>query len=320
MSSLSQYIEKVEEYKNKNPELKEVELIRHVYLELGQRFSFDVNFLPFGNREKREKIYRKGRSIKELNECMESNVVICKSSAYLLEYILKHFGVNIKTVIEVEKKKRCPHVYNEVIPKNGKPYILDLQDDIPNIQSHSFTKNFGLSTEDGKSLVISRFEQEQMDRKLGYIDDEHYYSDDYLYLIKSDIGYFEDFGEKVKFVLENIDIYDNPNMKYADRQWHHVHVLEKLFSREEFNFQENNRKIRMINCYKDVKGNRQYVNFIHVQTKRGIDMYVYNKKEYKYSQISLKDFARAVKNGLVIHNCSVPGLNNALKELKEEER
>lgn len=32
------------------------------------------------------------------------------------------------------------------------------------------------------------------------------------------------------------------------------------------------------------------------------------------------NFARAVQNGLVIHNCDVPGLKEALKQLKEEDR
>jgi hypothetical protein len=51
-------------------------------------------------------------------------------------------------------------------------------------------------------------------------------------------------------------------------------------------------------------------------------MYVYNKNEYRYRQMDLKDFAKAVQNGLVVHNCTVPGLNRELKQLKEnrEER
>ncbi len=318
MSNLSEYITKIKIYKEQNPAVSEIELIRYVYLDLGKRFAFDVNFLPFGNSKKRQEIYMKSRNEKELNECMESNIVICKSVAYILEFILKSLGVNIKTESNPNDIRKCPHIYNVVTPKIGKPYIIDLQEDMYNIQSHSFTKNFGLSTIDRKTLVIPRFTQEQIDRKLGYIDDEHYYSDDYLYLIKSDIGYFEDFGEKVKFFLENIDVYDNPNMQYTDRQWHHVRILEELFSNKEFNFEENNKKIRMIDCYKDIKGVRNYINCIAVQTTKGTEMYVYNKKEYKYSQVNLKNFARAVKNGLIIHNCTVPGLKKALKEIKEE--
>ena len=35
---------------------------------------------------------------------------------------------------------------------------------------------------------------------------------------------------------------------------------------------------------------------------------------------SLKNFARAVKNGLVLHECAVPGLKGILNQLKNEER
>ena len=76
----------------------------------------------------------------------------------------------------------------------------------------------------------------------------------------------------------------------------------------------------MIDCFKDVNGKRHYLNCIAVQTKSGTDMYVYNKNKNGYSKIELKDFARAVKNGLVVHNCTVPGLRGALKNLKQEER
>ncbi len=74
---------------------------------------------------------------------------------------------------------------------------------------------------------MTRFEMEQMDRKLGYIDDENYYSDDYLYLLKSDIGYFTDFAEKVKFVLENIDVHENKDMQYYERKWHHKEIMRR---------------------------------------------------------------------------------------------
>lgn len=320
MSNLEKYINNVKQYKNQHPNLSELELIRYVYLDLGKRFSFDVNFLPFSNGKKKQKIYRKGTNVESLDECMESNIVICKSAAYILEYVLKVLGIDISTVVDPDDHRKFPHVYNIIKLKDEQEFTVDLQEDMYNIQSHSFTKGFGLSPEDRKTLVIPKLVQEQVDRKLGYISDENYYANDYLYLLKYDIGFIEDFGERVKHVLENIDIYDNPNMQYTDRQWHHVRVLEELFSSDEFNYDRNNRKIRMIDCYKDVNGERKYVNCIAVQTKRGTEIYVYNKKEYRYSQISLKNFARAVKNGLVLHECSVPGLRGALNQLKNKEK
>lgn len=319
MSNLEKYIEQVREYQKQHPDISENELIRHVYLDLGKRFSFNERFLPFGNSRKRQNLYRyHSRNLVDLEECMETNIVICKSVSYILEYILKSVGVNIKTVIDPRDKRKCPHMYNIITPIDGEPYIVDLQEDMYNIQSHSFTKNFGLSVKDGKTYVISRFEQEQMDRKNGYITEENYYSDDYLYLLKYDANFIEDFDKKVQFILENIDIYDNPNMKYTDRQWHHKTILEQFFSGKEFDYKSKNSKIKMINCYKDVEGKRHYVNCISVNTKNGTEIYIYNKNEYRYYQMDLRSFAKAVQNGLVIHNPNVPGLRRALKQLNEE--
>ena len=321
MSRLSEYIEKIKEYKKKNPNLTEVELIRYVYLDLGGKLAFNINFIPFGNTRKRHDIYIKSKSKEDIEECMRTNTIICKSVAYLLEYILKPLGINIKAEVDPDDMRKYPHVYNVIKPRdNGKSYIIDLQNDMHNIQSHSFTSNFGLSTVDRKTYIIPRFEQEQMDKKLGYIDNEHYYADEYIYLMKSDIGLIEDFGERVRFVLENIDIYENPNIEYANRMWHHAKILERLFKDYEFDFNENNQRIRMVDCYKDINGNRKYIQCISVLTKDGTDMYVYDKKSYKYSKIEMKDFARAVKNGLVIHNCKVPGLKKAMDELGNNER
>lgn len=153
----------------------------------------------------------------------------------------------------------------------------------------------------------------------GFIDDEHYYSDEYLDLIKVNMAYFDDFGEKVKFVLENIDVYDNPNMGYTDRLWQHVRAFEELFTDKEFNFRENNRLIRMIDCYKDVKGKRHYVHCIAVLTKKGTEMYIYNKKKYKFCQMEMKNFVKALENGLVVHNATIPGLRNYVNQNKNTE-
>ena len=134
------------------------------------------------------------------------------------------------------------------------------------------------------------------------------------------MSYFGDFEERVKFVLENIEGYDNPNMGYIDLQWHHARILEELFDEKEFSYFGNNRKIRMLDCYKDIDGNRKYLNTIAVQTKHGMDIYIYDRNKCKYSRISLKNFAKAIKNGLVLHNCKIPGLSQELKKLEEIER
>lgn len=311
MSNLSEYIEQIKEYKKQNPNITEEKLIRYVYLDLGQRFSFDLNF-SFGNTKTRKSIYDSGKTEKDLNEAMESNIVICKSVSYIVEYILKKFGVNITTAVDPKDERKCPHMYNIVKQKEGEEYIIDLQEDMENIQSHSFTKNYGLSVDSNKPPVIRRLDIEQMDRELGFIDDEHYYADDYLYLLKSDIGYFTDFAEKVKFVLENIDIHENKNIQYAERKWHHEKILNEIFSKEEL------KKIHFIDCYQEKNKEKEYKNCIAVDVSKGTDIYMYSVEKNKYCKMTIQEFAKETRNGLV-HLQGVPGLRKAIKELKQED-
>ena len=88
MSNLSEYIEKVKEYKKKNQNISEEELIRYVYLDLGKRFSFDLSF-SFGNTKTKKRIYANSKKEEDLDKAMESNIIICKSVSYIVEYILK---------------------------------------------------------------------------------------------------------------------------------------------------------------------------------------------------------------------------------------
>lgn len=306
MSNLSRYIEQIKEYKKQNPNITEEKLIRYVYLDLGQRFSFNLKF-SFGNTKTKKSIYANSKIEKDLNEAMESNIVICKSVSYIVEYILKNLGVNIRTVVDPKDERKCPHMYNIVTPKEGEEYIIDLQEDMENIQSHSFTKNYGLSINPNKSPVIRRFDIEQMDRKLGFVDDEHYYSDDYLYLLKSDIGYFTNFAEKVEFVLGNIDIHENKSIQYAERKWHHEKLLEEIFSKEEL------KRIHIIDCYQGDGEERQYKNCIAVDVSKGTDIYMYSVEQNRYCKMSIQEFARETQNGLV-HLQGVPGLRQAIKD------
>ena len=319
MNNLDKYVEQMKNYIAEHPRITETEIIRYVYLDLGKRFSFDEKFTPFGNSKSKQNLYKYHcQNIKDLNRCMQTNVVICKSVSYILEYILKKLGINITTEIDENDIRKCPHVFNRIIEKSGKMYVIDLQEDIYNIQTHSFTRNFGIDSIHSMKYVISRFEQEQMDKKNGYISDNNYYSDDYLYLLHSDADLIENFEEKLEFILENIDVSEFTNIGYTDRQWHHKRILEEFFSKKEFDYIKGNSQIRIIDCYKDIKGKRHYLNCISVQTKNDTKIFVYNTKEFKYCKIDLKSFVLAIKNGLVLHNCKIPGLGKALKSLNIE--
>ena len=216
MSSLEKYIEEVKE---NTENFSDIEKLRYVYLDLGKRFSFNLDF-SFGNSETKKKIYNKSHKSNELEQSMENNTIICKTSSTIYEYIMKKLGVNIKTETDDMDMRKYPHTYNVVTTKENKKYLFDLQEDMRYIKAHLRTQRFGISMQkDDKEPIINRFELEQIDKKLKYITNELYYTDEYLELIKNNMKMFDDFSEKVQFALENIEAYNNSNMKYADRKW-----------------------------------------------------------------------------------------------------
>lgn len=321
MTNLDKYVEEIKEYLNLHPEISETEMIRYVYLDLGNKFSFDEKFTPFGNSKFKQTLYRYHSSkIVDLEECMETNLIICKSVSHILKYVLTKLGVNIIIKVDQEDLRKCPHVYNRIKEKSGKEYDVDLQEDIYNIQSHSFTKNFGIHSIYDMALIISRFEQEQMDRKNGYLKNGEKYADDYLYLLHSVADLLDDFDEKAKFVIENIDAVSTQKMGYTDRLWHHKSVLESFFDTTEFDYDNDKGKIRTLDCYKKTDNKIMYLNCLYLKTKNGQQIYIYNKKENCYIPIAFEKFAEAVNNGVVINNKKgIPGLNNATKKIKSVE-
>ena len=311
MSRLEEYIEEVKKHIGQVGDMSETEIIRYVYIDLGKKFSFNLKF-AFGNSKTKRQIYT---DTIDLDEIMKNNTIVCSQSSKILEYILKKFDIDILTVEDDTDERSIRHVNNLVRQKDGKKYIIDLQDDIPNIQSHSFTKSFGLSVERNSPPVITRFELEQIDRKIGYIDSENYYSDDYLYLLKSDIGYFDTLQEKAKFVLENIEVYENRNMKYAERKWSHERILQQLFSTREL------QKLVMIDCYQGDGEERTYINSIVIDNKEGADVYLYSIDECRYKQVQISELYDLINQGLVMDSQTY-GLKKALKEYSKslEER
>ena len=317
LNNLDEYILELKKRIKTIPDITELELIRYVYLDLGNKISFDETFQPFGNSKTKQKIYKyHSKFKKDLNECLKNKKAICKSLSYILEYVLKSFGVDIVTKVDDSDIRKCPHVYNIIKQKNGISYVVDLQEDLYNIQSHYFTKNFAINSIREMKPIISRFEIEQIDKKLGYINSKKYYTDEYLYLLKSTFDIIDNFGEKVQFILENIDAFNLKDMGYTDIIWHHKTILEYFFNKIDFDYQESSGRIRMINCYKDVNNKRKYLSCIAVRNKGETDIYLYNKNEAKYFKLNMDTFAKVVENGLVIRNCSVPGLSRTLKKLK----
>lgn len=315
MSTLEKYIEKV---KQETENFSDIEKLRYVYLDLGKKFQFDLNF-TFGNTKNKKKIYEHSQSEDELNKSMDSNTGICKSISYIFEYVMKKLGINITTIVNPEDDRKCPHMYNIVTARDGNKYIFDLQEDMRFIKAHLRTRYFGMAIKNRKQTIISRFDLEQIDKKLGYVTGDLYYTNEYLELLKMDMSLFEDFGEKVQFVLENAEAYTDENMGYADRRWRMEDLIGNankpglLFSWEE------KRKIHIVDCYREKDGKKDYELCIAVDVSGGTDIYTFSEKENSFVKKTMEEFAELMENGLVTIQ-GINGLRQVLKERKSAER
>ena len=309
MNNIDKYIEYI---KTKITEdMTEEEVIMLVYIDLGKQFFFDIDF-KFGNRKKRDEIFRNSGSEYKLDEIFESKKIVCRTSAKIMEYILKKLGINIKTEIVIDDNQKYHHTYNIIYPKdNSEPYIIDLQDDLENIQFNATTKCFGVSLIDSEKLVISRQRQKEIHEKIGYISKEHPYTDEYLYLLKDAIKDMDNIYEKIDFVLTNIEPIDDVKTKFWERGWRHKQILDFLFPNGEIK-----NKLNRVECYK--KENNEYINCFYVQIKEEVFIYLYSVEKNEYVRYDIQSFAQKMieEDIEITKEQKIPKLNNILKQLK----
>lgn len=175
------------------------------------------------------------------------------------------------------------------------------------------TREFGKAEEEGRLSIISRDELERIDRKIKYVRDDYYYADEYLDLLKLNMACFSDFAEKVDFVLQNIDIYHNKNMRYAERKWHHETVIRELFTGEE------RTKIELNDCYKKTEQGKEYLTCITVAiSKQEVKFYLFSNQNNNYEEITIEKFGDKVKSGEVMVVQMIPALKAYLKKQAKE--
>lgn len=313
MSKLNEYVEQMKQYQKQHPKKSETQIVRHIYLDLGLKLSFDAKFY-FGNAKERKQIYD-ANGKKSIEKSMEEGNAICTSMSYLMEYILQQLNIDATTIIDYVEKRSCAHMYNMIRPKGEEPYYIDLQEDIKYIQSHSRTKHFGISIKDGKTPIMSLKELEAMDKEDGYITDEHYYADDYLYLLKYDSSIINDLRQKAEFIFENLEPDENTSFQWPDRTRRLSQLIKKLFTQSERSH------IRLIDCYYDDKNKETYETCIAVETGniKETEVYRFLQEEQQFRKRTIDEFAKEVANGLKCKQ-GILGLKQALKQLEESER
>lgn len=266
--------------KEKTKGLNELETIRYVYLYMGLMVNFDSNFI-FRNKKIKQKIYYCHINKDTFNRILVDKKIICKSLAYLMEYIFRCLDIWCVTKF-LDDQTDFNHVYNQIKLKDGRVLDLDLQLDLVNIKAHLQSKYFG---------NIDFKEIEKIDYKLGYISKENYYADEYVYLIKSIICYM-DFSDKIEFLLNNLDVYnDTFNMEYVEFYDFYMKRLDLFLSDKE------KRKIMPLNMYIENKDEREYTLCLVLLIKDKI-IYVYDKNLKKFKKVKpqeLKDYQSVSK-------------------------
>lgn len=328
MENLNNYIKHIkDEVSNKNV-TDELHIIMLVYLDLGKRLSFDLNFKPFGNSRYKQNLYRYHSLRREdIDKCLETNIGICKSMARLLQLVLLDFNINIEVItddIVVKEygleKVNYPHVYNKITLRDGRTFVVDLQEDIRNIRRNNFTKSFGTKDIKGYEYVISREEQRLIHKKLGYISESIGYTNEYLYLIHYYVDGIDNIFEKADFILQNIDPYPTNGVGYTDRQWQHKDVLEEFFTGSEFDYFDEYSIIKFINAYKVVDNERKYFSFVQIYLEDRSEVYLYNENNFKYDKVNLEEVANMHLDGLIFHKSFIHGLDGVISRMREERR
>lgn len=317
MSQLTEYIE---ETKKKTKGLNEIEKIRYVYLDLGKRFQFDLKF-AFGNSKTKKKIYTNSRGEENLSECLVQKTGICKSISLIFENVLEQIDVPVKSIVDPEEyigNRHYPHMYNIYTTDDGRQYGFDLQRDIKRIKAHIRTVHFAKPINTNQEL-ISRFELEQIDKKLQYITNKVYYTDEYLELLKTHMNLYESFEEKAKFMLENVEFYCDSNMGYADRKWRLEELIGNGYKDGKLLQPKEARKIHLIDCCQEKNGKKEYQLLVAVDAKKEEELYLFSDQEKCFVPLSIEKFEKMKQEGLE-NLQGIPKLKKRRKQNQEKER
>ena len=276
----------------------ETKLIMQVYIDLGLKMSFDEYFF-FGGTKGKKKLYFAPHSISYLDNYFKSGKVTCISSAYILNYILNKLGIDNRVVVDNKDFRRYKHTYNVIKEVSGQEYSVDLQDDIMNIRTHSRTWSFGLSLNDN-SYIVDLNKQKDIHKSIGYISNTNNYNDEYIYVLKSYLLFYDDFYNKINFILENIDIkkYD---ISYFERRWVHEKILRLLLNYKELSL------IHTLELFRRIENKKEYINAFYVNNKNNIDIYVYDTNNYKYNKYSLEEYVIFANDNNIESRGNIPG-------------
>lgn len=293
----------VEEIKSKKNEYTELELVRYVYILLGQNMSFDLQFF-YGNNTCRNKVY-KNSTRENIGKNFKNKTVICKSLAYLFEYILKKLDISVETVIDYEDGPYY-HVSNIIILKDGTKLPVDLQHDLENIQVRYRTKYFGKN-------ILTKQQLEKIDTKIGYISENNNYTEEYFYLLKKALSSNMSLIDKIRFIIKNVNVYiDISNIKYIEKRRYYYYFVQMFITKKEKN------KVHFIDAYQMKNGPKEYRLCIVIEMPDSDNItFLYSDEKQTFEEYSLEELSRLIKDGLVLLG-NIPGIRKYMNNNKQK--
>lgn len=281
MNTLDSFILKLKQ--NIPSSLNEIAIARYCYIQLGKLVTFDTNY-AFGNSKAKKSIYRSiAKNINQLNSIFESKTVICKSLAYIYEYILQSFNIQSYTSAPLIND----HIYNIIVTKDNILYEVDLQQDLKYVQSSSKTHYFGATSKRLEISFIADEEIKKIDQSIGYN-----YIDDTIDICFNHLSNTLTLSEKVEHLLdilyENVDM---QSMGYLERfQFIHYQIYNQmpLIGCE--------KKLYFSNCYTKENGD---ISCLSIDSSV-LSLYIILKKNYV--KISENELIKMLKNGLIVHH------------------
>jgi len=309
MGALQEYIlelkVKLNKMKSSGNNISDLEILRYIYIDLGKKMNFDVQY-TFGNSKQKRNIYDRLVDEKELNKAFENRTIICKSLAYIVDLILAEFEICAYVEYDRDdygKIKNGSHVYNVVELSDGHKFIIDLEEDLEYIQTGAKTKHFGLSFVNHKDFIYDEEKMRQIDKKIGYIP-EGIYMDDIIWMIEKAVS--TDISDEVlfEFILNNLNKYqDISNIGYRERILYYERMIEHFFDNKSSNnfCRKSIKKIEKFDCYRVVDGKRQYISCIITNFKKE-KIYIFNYDKNCYESVSIDQFSEMVENGLEVPN------------------
>ena len=156
----------IEEMNQRFPEnsLSEIEKAKYLYIELGKKLKYDINYESNYKFIREEALYKPV----DYNNIIDDTYTCFQISDIYAE-LLKKAGINVESIYEKNNiGKGIEHKYVEIKLKDGRKIIADLTYDLGYIQKGMRMSNFGSYIGTDQYDLISFEENQKIDEKLGY--------------------------------------------------------------------------------------------------------------------------------------------------------